>query len=63
MRRQFWFRKGKATGIINIILERTFDIDEELCACFIDWQKKCDRVNWVNLIQILKETVTVRRKK
>jgi hypothetical protein len=30
-------------------------IDEELCACFIDWQKAFDRVNWTKLKQILKE--------
>jgi hypothetical protein len=30
------------------------DIDEELCACFIDWQKAFDHVNWTKLMQILK---------
>jgi hypothetical protein len=30
------------------------DIDEELCACFIDWQKAFDLVNWTKLMQILK---------
>jgi hypothetical protein len=34
--------------------ERTLVIDEELCACFIDWQKAFDRVNWSQLMQILK---------
>jgi hypothetical protein len=29
-------------------------IDEELCACFIDWQKAFDRVNWTKVMQILK---------
>jgi hypothetical protein len=37
-----------------IISERTLVIDEELCACFIDWQKAFDRVNWTKLMQILK---------
>jgi len=27
-----------------------------LCACFIDWQKAFDRVNWAKLMQIIKET-------
>ena len=27
---------------------------EELCVCFIDWQKAFDRVNWTKLMQILK---------
>ena len=37
---QFGFRRGKGTtdaiGILRIIPERTLDIDEELCVCFID---------------------------
>jgi hypothetical protein len=43
------FRSGKLTrdaiGIMRIISERTLKIDEELCVCFIDWQKAFDRVN------------------
>jgi hypothetical protein len=31
-------------------------MDEELCACIIDWQKAFDHVNWAKLMQILKET-------
>jgi hypothetical protein len=46
---QFGFRRGNgtrdATGMLRIISERTLDIDEEFCACFIDWQKAFDRVN------------------
>jgi hypothetical protein len=46
---QFGFRRGKGTrdaiGMLRIISERTFVIDEELCACFIDCQKAFDRVN------------------
>jgi hypothetical protein len=38
---QFEFRRGKgttdATKMLRIISERTLDINEELCACFIDW--------------------------
>jgi hypothetical protein len=37
---QFGFRRGKVTrdaiGMLRIISERTLDIDEELCACYID---------------------------
>jgi hypothetical protein len=55
---QFGFRRGKGTrdaiGIVRIISERTLDIDDELCACFIDWQKAFDCVNWTKLMQILK---------
>jgi hypothetical protein len=31
-------------------------MDEELCACFIDWKKAFDCVNWTKLMQILKGT-------
>jgi hypothetical protein len=52
---QFGFRRGKgirnAIGMMRIIAERTLDIDEELCICFIN------RVNWTKLIQILKISV------
>jgi hypothetical protein len=57
---QFGFRRGKGTGnaigMLRIILEQTLDIDEELCSCFIEWQKAFDHVNWTKLMQILKET-------
>ena len=32
------------------------DTDEELCVCFIDWQKAFDHVKWAKLMQILKGT-------
>ena len=55
---QFGFRTGKGTsdaiGMMRIIAERTSEIDEELCICFIDWQKAFDRVNWTKLMHILK---------
>jgi hypothetical protein len=40
--------------MLRIISERTLGIDEELCACFIDWQKAFDPVSWTKLMQILK---------
>jgi len=55
---QFGFRRGKGTrdsiGMMRITAERTLEIDEELCVCFIDCQKAFDRVNWTKLMQILK---------
>jgi hypothetical protein len=51
---QFGFRRGKGTrdaiGMLRIISERTLVIEKELCACFIDWQKAFDRVNWTKLM-------------
>ena len=40
--------------MLRIIAERTLEIDEELCICFIEWHKSFDRVNWTKLMQILK---------
>jgi len=40
--------------MMRIIAERTLEIDEKLCICFIDWQKAFDRVNSTKLMQILK---------
>ena len=42
--------------MMGIIAERTLEIDEELCVCFIDWKKAFDCVNWTKLMQILKGT-------
>ena len=42
--------------MLRIISEQTLEVDEELCVCYIDWQKAFDRVNWTKLMQILKET-------
>jgi hypothetical protein len=57
---QFGHRRGKGTkdaiGMLRIISEQTLRIDEELCVCFIDWQKAFDGVNWTKLMQILKGT-------
>jgi hypothetical protein len=42
--------------IMNRLYETPLEIDEELCVCFIDWQKAFDRVNRAKLMQILKRT-------
>jgi len=34
--------------MLRIISEQTWDIDQELCVCFIDMQKACDRVQGQN---------------
>jgi hypothetical protein len=43
---QFGFRRKKGTRdaveMLRIISEQTLEIDEELCVCFIDWQKVFD---------------------
>ena len=46
---QFGFRKGKGTGdaigLMRNISERVLDIKEEMCLCFIDWQKTLQHVD------------------
>jgi len=42
--------------MLSVMSERTLDVDEEFCACFIDWQKAFDHVKWTKLMQILKVT-------
>ena len=55
---QFEFQKGKDTrdaiGLMRIISERVLDVKEEMCLCFIDWQKPCDRVDWTKLLEMLR---------
>jgi hypothetical protein len=38
--------------------EQTMNTDEEICACFIDWQKASDHVKWTKLMQILNKSGT-----
>ena len=56
---QFGFRKGKGTrdaiGAVTILSETVLTVNEEICACFIDWQKAFDRVNWTKLMNILQK--------
>ena len=42
--------------MLRIISERTLEVYEDLCVCFVDWQKAFDRVNWTKLMQILRGT-------
>ena len=46
------------TEKLRIISEQTLDINKELCACCVDWQKALEQVNWTKLMHILKETGT-----
>ena len=55
---QFGFRKSKGTrdaiGLMRIILESVLDVKEEMCLCFIDWQKAFDCVDWTILLEMLR---------
>ena len=46
----------KSNCLLTIVTEPNLKVDEELLACFIDWQKAFDRAKWAKLKQILKET-------
>jgi len=47
--------KQATIGMLGIMSERTLDIHEVLCACYIKWQKAFDRGNWISLKEFLKE--------
>jgi hypothetical protein len=42
--------------MLRIISKQTLDIGEEICICFIDWQKASDHLKWKKLMEILKKT-------
>lgn len=42
--------------VLRIISQRTVDTGEEVRASSIYWQKARDRVKWIDLMQILKNT-------
>jgi hypothetical protein len=60
-------RQGKGTRnaswMLIIISEQTLDIDEELCAGIIDWQKAFDCIKWIKLMQILNKSGINRRER
>jgi hypothetical protein len=45
---RFGFRREKGTrdavGMLGMISGRTVDMDEKLCACFVNWQQVVDHV-------------------
>lgn len=45
-----------AIAMLRIRPARTLDINDESCACFTDWQKAFDSVNWTKLLKIVKGT-------
>ena len=55
---QFGFRKGcgtrEAIGAMRTICERSLEHDNEVLICFVDFEKAFDRINWVKMLEILK---------
>ena len=56
---QFGFRKGCGTrdaiGVMRMLCERSLEHGNEVYICFVDFEKAFDRVNWVKLMEVLKE--------
>src|SRR5437870_2904966 len=56
---QFGFRKGcgtrKAIGVMRTFCERSFEHGNEVFICFVDFEKAFDRIDWVKMLDILKE--------
>jgi len=56
---QFGFRKGMGTregiSVMRILSERSIEHNQDIYACFVDYEKAFDRVNWVKLMEILKD--------
>jgi len=54
---QFGFKKGcgtrEAIGLLRTINERYISCNKEVFACFIDFEKAFDRVDWKKLMEIL----------
>jgi hypothetical protein len=44
-----------ATGTLRVS-EQTLNMGEKLCACFIDWQKASDRLNWLKTMHSVRKT-------
>ena len=57
-RNKFGFKKGYGTrdaiGVLRTLCERSLEHGKDVYICFVDFEKAFDRVNWVKLMQILK---------
>jgi len=56
---QFGFRKGcgtrKAISVMRTLCERSLEHDNDVFICFVDFEKAFDRVDWLKMLNILKE--------
>lgn len=55
---QFGFRRGcgtrEAIGVMRTLCERSLEHDNDVFICFVDFEKAFDRVDWVKMLEILK---------
>ena len=56
---QFGFKKGcgtrEAIGVMRMLCEKVLDHGKEVFICFVDYEKAFDRVNWVKMMDTLKQ--------
>jgi hypothetical protein len=56
---QFGFRKGCGTrdaiGIMRVLCERSLEHGNDVYICFVDFEKAFDRVNWLKMMEVLKQ--------
>jgi hypothetical protein len=56
---QFGFRKGVGTrdaiGVVRMLCERSLEHGNDVYICFVDFEKAFDRVNWIKMMDVLKQ--------
>ena len=56
---QFGFRKGVGTrdaiGVMRMLCERNLEHGNDVYICFVDFEKAFDRVNWIKMMEVLKQ--------
>jgi hypothetical protein len=54
----FGFRNGcgtrEAIGVMRVICERSLEHGNDVCICFVDFEKAFDRINWVMMLKIFR---------
>ena len=56
---QFGFRKERGTrdaiAALRVLAERSIEHNKKLYVCYVDYEKAFDRVNWVKMMEILRD--------